>query len=122
MIRVGVLSHDAMLVPALSSVLNPEFQVVEEAFPDDSDADRPSNRFDVLILDFDFSSSSADSWESRFEAIRSRYAIPVIVLANDEGRVHALDLVERGAHGYVRKPPVVRELKVLIRSACETRQ
>jgi DNA-binding NtrC family response regulator len=121
MIRVGVLSHDAMLVPALSSVLSPEFLVAEEPYPDDPDSERPSGRFDVLILDLDSSSCSPDTWDSFFESIKSRYAIPVIVMANDESRVHALDLVERGAHGYVRKPPVVRELKVQIRSACETR-
>ena len=31
-------------------------------------------------------------------------------MANDESRSEALDLVERGAHGYIRKPPVVRRI------------
>jgi DNA-binding NtrC family response regulator len=121
MIRVGVLSRDVMLAPALSSVLSPEFLVFEEPYPEHFNGERSSARFDVLILDFDSSCCPSDEWLSFFDSIKSHYATPVIVMANDESRVQALDLVERGAHGYVRKPPVVRELKVLIRSACETR-
>ncbi len=40
-------------------------------------------------------------------------------MANDENRLQARELVERGAHGYVRKPPVVRDVKAMLRSASE---
>ena len=45
----------------------------------------------------------------------------MILLADDENRREALDLVEHGAYGYVRKPPVVRELRAMLRSAYEGR-
>src|SRR5438874_4039926 len=110
-----------MLVSVLSSVLSPEFVVFHQSYPGQSDAERPSNRVDVLILDLDSSSCSPQEWHGLYDNIKSHFSTPVIVMANDESRGEALDLVERGAHGYVRKPPVVRELKVLLRTACEAR-
>jgi DNA-binding NtrC family response regulator len=41
-------------------------------------------------------------------------------MGNDDTRMRALELVEKhGAFGYVRKPPVVREVKAILRSANE---
>jgi DNA-binding NtrC family response regulator len=121
MIQVGVLSRDVMLVPVLSSVLSPEFMVFEEPYPGRSSAERTANRIDVLILDLDSSFCSPEEWKGLYDNIKSHFSTPVIIMANDESRSQALDLLEHGAHGYVRKPPVVRELKALLRNACETR-
>ena len=41
----------------------------------------------------------------------------VLVMAGDGDRSAAMELVRRGAFGLVRKPPALRELKVLIRRA-----
>ena len=121
MIRVGVVSRDVMLTSVLSSVLSPECMVFDEPQPEQANDERGANRFDVLIVDIDSNSCALGEWDSLFDKGKSRLATPVIVIANDERRAQALDLVERGAHGYVRKPPVIRELKALLRSACETR-
>ena len=100
MIQVGVLSRDVMLVPVLSSVLTPEFMVFQEPDPGLSNAQHPANRIDVLILDLDSSSCSPEEWKGLYDNIKSHFSTPVIIMANDESRSHALDLVERGAHGY----------------------
>ncbi|HJY06772.1 MAG TPA: sigma-54 dependent transcriptional regulator, partial [Bryobacteraceae bacterium] len=45
--------------------------------------------------------------------------VPVILLADDASRPEAAELVQRGAFGYCRKPPALRELKVLVQRAFE---
>jgi DNA-binding NtrC family response regulator len=116
--RVGVSSSDATLAAVLSSVLGSDFAVQTGPRPDRITEPGLDSRFDALILDFDVNSPSSDMLaDTELNADR----IPVIILANDESRLEALDLVERGAYGYVRKPPVVRELKAVLRSACESR-
>jgi len=126
-IRVGVISRDTTLAPVLSSVLGAEFQVLASTGPEERGKDdrrdatlSDSGPFDVFILDFN-STSGADQWSHLFGNGASRYSgAPVVLMANDESRMHALELVEkRGAYGYVRKPPVVREVKAILRSAGE---
>jgi DNA-binding NtrC family response regulator len=120
-LRVGFISPDPKLTSVLASVLGSEFMVLPALDPDPASEPSYANRFDVLILDFESGSASAAAWETRFENGKSLCGVPVVIMAGDESRSHALELVERGAHGYVRKPPVVRELRALLRSACESR-
>ena len=116
--RVGVSSEDATLAAVLSSVLGSDFAVLAAPPPEQITERVFDNGFDAVILDFD---SSSRSGAMLLDSGVSKLSAPVIVMANDESRAQALDLVERGAHGYVRKPPVVRELKAVLRSACESR-
>jgi DNA-binding NtrC family response regulator len=121
-IRVGVISQQATLVPVLASVLGAEFQVSFSALPGCSGEPDSSDRFDAFILDLESGAPVAEDWSSLFRARTSRPSAPIIIMADDESRQDALELVERGAHGYVRKPPVVRELRSTLRSACESRE
>jgi DNA-binding NtrC family response regulator len=113
-IRVGVSSGDATLAAVLASVLGSDFAVLAAPTPEQLTEPGLGDRFDALILDFDSISPSTD--------LLFDIGPPVIVMANEESRAHALDLVEHGAYGYVRKPPVVRELRAILRGACESRR
>lgn len=127
-VRVGVLSRDAKLAPVLSSVLGSGFQVLASKGPEakdlveaGEDGRTASAPFDVFILDFDSNSGGWNEWSRLFGNGGERYTgTPVVLMANDESRMHALELIEkRGAYGYVRKPPVVREIKAILTSASE---
>src|SRR3954469_20914456 len=116
--RIGVASEDATLTVVLSSVLGSDFTV--SAAPPLARIAEPGidSRYDALIVDFDSSTYSSRAF---FGAGVSQIGVPVVIMASDESRTYALDLVERGAYGYIRKPPVVRELRTMLLSACESR-
>src|SRR5690348_399419 len=105
-IRVGFLSVDPALPALLSPVLGTDFVFERISDPDLADAMDVNGRFDVLLMDFDSISPSAQQWANRLEGSACTSSLPVVLLADDEKRRRALALVERGAHGYVRKPPV----------------
>jgi len=117
--RVGILSQDATLSVLLSSVLGSEF-VVRAVLVSEAAADAELfDQFDVLILDVDSTTPpSSEEWSNH---LLSPPRPPVIIMADDEHRGRALELVECGAHGHVRKPPAVRELRSVLRSECEHR-
>jgi DNA-binding NtrC family response regulator len=46
-------------------------------------------------------------------------AMAIVVMTDDDARSTAIELVERGAYGYFRKPPAVREVRTIIRRAHE---
>src|ERR1051325_5627660 len=115
-IRVGFISPDLKLNSMLRSVLGSEISILTA--PDAGRALQlaSNDAVDVLILDIDEGGPET----TRFGDF-ANCGVPVIILAEDETRREALDLVERGAYGYVRKPPVVRELRAMLRSAYERR-
>jgi DNA-binding NtrC family response regulator len=110
-IRVAFLSKDLKLRLMLTSVLGSEVVVKAAMDPGRPSQTLADNVLDAVILDI-------DSGECSFDEIAD-CGVPIIILADDESRREALDLVERGAYGYVRKPPVVRELRAMLRSAYE---
>ena len=62
-----------------------------------------------------------DSLKQRIECSRRIVASEVssVILADDELRSTAVELVRLGAFGYCRKPPSIRELKTMLRRAHE---
>jgi DNA-binding NtrC family response regulator len=81
----------------------------------------PNPRAGVVILDID----NPDAYDLSLEELLDKAvseAIPVVVIAADDQRALALDLVERGAHGWVRNPPALRELKTILRKAFDGRK
>ncbi len=116
-IRVGFISQDLRLYSILISVLSPEVLLLKTSEPDRARQLASDNKIDALIVDIDFHSARQDG-EEAFQIVESSGA-PVIVLAGDDKRREALELVERGAYGYVRKPPIIRELKAMLRGAFE---
>ena len=118
MVRLAFYSQDQKLRFLLAPSLGPEFQLTVE-----SDGDQVRDRIaqgacDVLILDLDSNYGGVESQVQFFEEV-AESPVPVIVMADDNGRAQAAELVQRGAFGYCRKPPALRELKALVRRAFE---
>jgi DNA-binding NtrC family response regulator len=118
MIRLAFYSQDPKLGFLLGPCLGPEFQVSVEA---DGAAVKDlisQRKCDVLILDLDSNYSAEERYGDFFDEIVET-AIPVIVMADDDARFQAAELVQRGAFGTCRKPPALRELKAIVRQAFE---
>jgi DNA-binding NtrC family response regulator len=118
MIRVALYSLDSSLQSILAPALGRDFQVI--ASPS---GERVKNlvfdgAVDVLLLDLDTNEYRTEEQVRFFDDIRTS-GVAVIVLTDDEARVTAVELMQKGAHSYCRKPPVLRELKGLIQRAGE---
>lgn len=118
MIPLLVHSRDLRLQPVLSAALHPEFEVRVE-----SDAARVkelafSKQAEVLILDFDSDYSDLKSHLALFDEIES-CGIPIVVMSDDKTRSTALELMNRSACDYFRKPPSLVELRFILRRAYE---
>jgi DNA-binding NtrC family response regulator len=118
MIRIGLYSEDRKLQPLLASALGKEFQVLIESDEAGINHMLSTRGCDVVILDLD---SNHQSLKERIACSRSIAAsqVPSVVMADDGLRPTAVELVRLGAHGYCRKPPSIRDLKVLLRRAHE---
>jgi DNA-binding NtrC family response regulator len=118
MIRVALCSPDLKLQPLLAPALGRDFHVLSE--PDHGRLTKilRDGQVDVLLLDLDSEFANLDQQVKFFEEIGNTDTATVI-LTDDAARPTALDFVTRGAHSYCRKPPALRELKAMIRRACE---
>jgi DNA-binding NtrC family response regulator len=117
-IRVGLFSQDCTLQPLLSSALGTEFQFFFEAKEDGVNRLLSDENCQIMILDLN---SNHDSVKERISCARSMIASDVawIILADDGLRVTANELVRDGAFGYCRRPPSIRELRLMLRRAHE---
>jgi DNA-binding NtrC family response regulator len=117
-IRIGLFSQDTALQPLLSSALGKEFQFFlacdEEAVLELLE----DRNCDVVILDLN---SNQEGLHDRMDCASRLIAdgTTVVVLVDDHLRSTASDLVREGAYGYLRRPPSVRELRVMLRRAYE---
>jgi DNA-binding NtrC family response regulator len=118
MIRVALVSEDLNLQSLLAPALGQEFEVVTEANLDALKNVSQHRSYDVVLLDIESESPNFDT-QAEWLAVLSQTGAMVVVLTDDEGRPHAIDLVARGAFNYCRKPPAMRELKAIIQRAYE---
>lgn len=118
MIRVGLYSEDRTLQPLLSSALGREFEILLECNASGMNRLVESGACDAMILDM---YSSAGSLRLRLTSARQLISskIPAIVMADDSLRSAASELVRQGAYGYCRRPPSIRDLKIMLLRACE---
>jgi DNA-binding NtrC family response regulator len=117
--RVVIVSNSSVLAGVFRlalagdyTVCTPDSRHLSATFPDET--------ADAVILDI----SSDCTYDLSFAEIIARsqsQGIPVVVVATDENRQQALDLLEQGAHSLIRNPPALRELKAAIRKACDGR-
>lgn len=111
-----MFSEDDALQPLLASALGAEFQCT--ALRNEQEARRmlQTSAFDVLLIDL---VSGTPALRERVQcATRLLDAgTPVVVLADDTLRAAAQELVRRGARGFCRRPPALRELKPLLQQA-----
>ena len=117
-IRVGLYSQDLKLPPLLASGLGRDSQVFTDLHHDQLIGMVGNSSLDVLLLDLD---AEFGNNEDQIEFFNQIYEsdVAVIVMTDDPSRATAIELVQRGAHSYCRKPPVLRELKATIRRAYE---
>ena len=119
MIRVGLFSQDTALQPLLSSATGKEFQFFSESDEDGIRTLLEDHNCDVVVLDLN---SGDDAQRERIACATDLIAegVTVVVLVDDNLRSTASDLVREGAYGYLRRPPSVRELRVMLRRAYES--
>lgn len=118
MIRVGLLTQDATLQPLLSSAMGKEFQFFR-ALDEDGILELMGDRnYDVAVVDLN---SNHDGLKATTEVAARLIGAGamVVILADDHLRSTASELVRDGAYGYLRRPPSVRELRVMLRRAYE---
>jgi DNA-binding NtrC family response regulator len=74
---------------------------------------------DIIVLDLN---SHHEGVHERIECATRLMAegTTVVVLVDDTMRSTASDLVRQGAYGYLRRPPSIRELRVMLRRAYES--
>ncbi len=116
MTRVLLYSTDSKLRTLLAPALGSGFEVTSES--DKARASELLTACDVVLFDLDTTQPPFDDQIRCCERILESNAA-VIILSDDIGRSAAVDLVQRGAYSYCRKPPALRELKPMIRRAYE---
>jgi DNA-binding NtrC family response regulator len=118
MVRVCLFSEDRTLQPILSSALGKDFQVHMEAALTGVNRILADGECDVVLFDLD---SDQNELEARLKSCRHIVAshAPSIAMVDDHLRSAGIDLVRLGAYGYCRRPPSIRDLKILLRRAHE---
>jgi len=101
MIRLVLFSEDPKLQRLLAPALGPEYSVVVEASRAKLKQFIVDEQVDVLILDLDSNYSSVHEQLAFFDEIQDS-SIPVVVMTDDNRRSTAIELLERGAHDYLR--------------------
>ena len=119
-IRVGLYSQDDKLQPLLAPALGKDFQVITESNGTRLKTLVENESLDIVLLDLDSEFDNVADQVDFYDQI-SACSVAVVALTDDPSRSVAMDLVQRGAHSYCRKPPALRELKVIIRRAYEHR-
>jgi DNA-binding NtrC family response regulator len=119
MTKIGLFSEDRTLHSLLSSALGKDYEVLLEPDGEAMDCVVSAGDCDVMILDLH---SQEDSLQTRIEYARILIAsnVPAILMADDNLRSTAFELVRSGAFGYCRRPPSIRDLKTMLNRACET--
>src|SRR5580658_10088050 len=118
MIRLLLYSQDLSLQSLLAPTLGSEFSVFLERRMNRIREIISKGQCDVLILDLEPGSYPIQQQLGFFDEIRS-LGVPVVVMTDDDSRATAMDLVQRGVYNYIRKPPVLPELKIVVRRAHE---
>jgi len=121
MIRLLLYSQDSSLQCLLAPTLGSEFSVLAERRMEKVREMVSQGDCDVLILDLDSNAEPTQTQLGFFDRIRD-LGTPVVVMTDDDGRATAMDLVQRGFSDYVRKPPSLPELKMVVRRAHEFAQ
>jgi DNA-binding NtrC family response regulator len=115
MIRLLLYSQDKKLPLLLGPTLGGEFEVTLESNPERIKVLVRNHRCHVVVLDLDTESSDQQQFVDDMHSAR----VPVVVMADDDHREAAMDLVQRGVYDYFRKPPCLAELKIVVRRAYE---
>ena len=118
MTDVGLYSYDRALYPLLCSALGNEFRFHLQSTEAGIQRLHQEQNCSVVLLDLHSTNDDLEDFvESAHHLIES--GITIIVLADDGQRTTADELVSSGAFGYCRRPPSLREIRLLLRKACD---
>jgi DNA-binding NtrC family response regulator len=113
LIDVCVVSPEIDLHQLLAPALGAEFRTVGVKCDADCIQQRlTDHRVDVVVLDLDADQDIGK--QVKCYTLIHHLGIPVVALVADNARSVAIDLLQRGLHGYCRRPPAIRELRSLI--------
>jgi DNA-binding NtrC family response regulator len=121
MIRLALHSEDRALQPLLSSALGADFQVVLGSTENEINRMVVLSACDVIVLDLHSRPDGLKQQVASFRRIVDS-GVPCLVMAEDVLRSTAQELVRQGAFGYCRRPPSIRDLKILCLRAQEHSQ
>lgn len=119
MIRTMFCSDDRNLQLLLSSALGEEFEI--SLAPDWTNQDRSQAVEDahIRLIDLDSGASDLERKIARARDLVASGAL-MIVMADDDLRQASEELVGLGAFRFCRKPPSIRDLRIVLRSAHES--
>lgn len=118
-LEIVLYSEDNKLQRLLASALGPEYSIFVESGQEDLGRLLSENKCDLVVVDLDSNHACLEERIMFSKAIAAS-PIPSIVMADDDLRSTAMDLVRMGAYSYCRKPPSIRELKELLQRAHES--
>lgn len=118
MLGLVLFSQDVKLQSLLASALGREYEVTAESNPALLKQRVEEHSSNIVLLDLDIEVLAPDVYIQLFEELTCT-GVAVLLMVDDAGRSTAIELVDRGAHSYCRKPPALRELKALLRRAHE---
>jgi DNA-binding NtrC family response regulator len=114
-IRLLLYSQDAALQNLLTVDLGDEFRVSFDSRMDRISALLEQRECDVLLLDLD-SVRAVQQSRLYFDEIRA-FDVPVVIMIEDDNRATALELARRGFYNFIRRPPGLGELRIIVRRA-----
>ena len=119
MTRVCLYSEDRALRSLLGSALGKEFHVFLNSDESEISQLLSAGECDVVILDLN---SHHDLVQERIDCARRLIgsAPPLVIMADDGLRSAAGELVRLGAYGYCRRPPSIRDLRIMLLRAHES--
>jgi DNA-binding NtrC family response regulator len=116
--QIGLFSQDRGIQPLLSSALGEEFEFLLESSEIGIKTLIEAGRCQVVILDLN---SNHSALRERLDCARRMITagVKLIVLADDGLHAATNELMEQGAYAYCRRPPSIRELRIVLRKAYE---
>ena len=118
MIRLLLYSYDAEMQLLLAPTIGDEFSLFLERRMDRIRQIVSQGQCDVVILDLDSVSYPIQQQLGYFDEIR-QLGVTVVLMTDDDSRATAMDLVQHGVYNYIRKPPALPELRIVVRRAHE---
>jgi DNA-binding NtrC family response regulator len=117
-LSVLLFTSNLKLQPLLRAAFGADYQVLAESSPDAIPVQLEKHAFDVCLIDVDSDILTIEKY-IEVHTLVNNAGVASAVMVEDSGRAVAMELMERGSHAYCRKPPAMRELKALVRRACE---
>jgi DNA-binding NtrC family response regulator len=117
MMRVGLFSKDRRLSSLLSSTLAPDVELVPISACESTKHLAGEAACGVWIVDTDSMSDPLAEWRAVLDNSGLGSRAQIIIMTTDENRFDVLPVAQEFGHDCMRKPPVIRELKLRLQRA-----